>query len=277
MKITGKLITSTLFVMLLTLHGCAPPPGQSGMETFGRGVAGLVLSPLMIIAGLAQGLAFLPYTVGASLDELNRGLVQAQAVSLNDSYQATYHVPLNDPRVDPQTGQIAGQNYGFGQHRPEAMLEATQAFQRLLTSQGMPPDKARRYALVGDYTYTQTRGQILVAVVYRRPGMEPFRVVSKETGIVTTFRPENRGWRVAYERDINGQVIDEVIDWAGFDYAILRQDKVVAMLMVIAAESVKSGKRSPDYWQVERRWAAGETNQIIAESSSRVEQAIKAR
>ena len=65
MKVTGKLITSALFVIVLTLHGCAPPPGQSGMETFGRGVAGLVLSPLMIIAGLAQGLAFLPYTVGA--------------------------------------------------------------------------------------------------------------------------------------------------------------------------------------------------------------------
>ncbi|KAB2927455.1 MAG: hypothetical protein F9K25_14155 [Candidatus Contendobacter sp.] len=280
MKVTGKLITSALFVIVLTLHGCAPPPGQSGMEsgmeTFGRGMAGLVLSPLMIIAGLAQGLAFLPYTVGASLDELNRGLVQAQAVSLNESYKATYHMPINDPRVDQQTGQIAGQNYGFGQHRPEAMLEATQAFQRLLISQGMPPDKAKHYALVGDYTYTRTRGQILVAVVYRHTGMEPFRVVSKETGIVTTFRPENQGWRTAYERDVNGRVIDEVIDWAGFDYAILRQNKVVAMLMVIAAESVKSGKRSPDYWPVERRWAAGETNQIIAESANRVERAIRA-
>lgn len=92
MKITGKLITSVLLVILLTLHGCAPPPGQSGMETFGCGVAGLVLSPLMIIAGLAQGLAFLPYTVGASLDELNRGLVQAQAVSLDDSYPASSNI-----------------------------------------------------------------------------------------------------------------------------------------------------------------------------------------
>lgn len=82
---------------------------------------------------------------------------------------------------------------------------------------------------------------------------------------------------MAYERGVDGQVIDEVIDWAGFDYAILRHDKVVAMLMVIAAESVKAGKRSPDYWQVERRWVAGETNQIIAESSSRVERAIMAR
>lgn len=277
MNIIRKSIPSVLLAMLLALHGCASPQGQRGMETFGRGVAGLILSPFMIVAGLAQGLAFLPFTIGTSLDELNRGLTQAQAVSLDDAYKATYQVAINDPRVDPRTGQIAGQNHGFGQHRPEAMLEASQAFQRLLVSQGMPVEKARHYVLVGDYTHTRTRDQILVAVVYRHTDMGSFRVVSRETGIVTTFRPENKGWGVAYERDVDGQVIDEVIDWAGFDYAILRQDKVVAMLMVIAAESVKSGKRSPDYWSVERRWTAGETNQIIAESSNRVERAITAR
>ncbi len=97
---------------------------------------------------------------------------------------------------------------------------------------------------------------------------------SKETGIVTTLRPEQMGWRSAYERDVNGQMIDEVIDWAGIEYASLRQDRVVATLMVIAAESVKSGKRSPEYWQVENRWIAGATTQIMAESSGKVKRTL---
>ena len=54
------------------------------------------------------------------------------------------------------------------------------------------------------------------------------------------------------------------------DYALLKQDKIVATLMVLAAESVKSGKRSPDYWQAERRWIGGDTARVIQESMGRV-------
>ena len=45
-------------------------------------------------------------------------------------------------------------------------------------------------------------------------------------------------------------------------------------ILVIAAESVKSGKRSPDYWQAERRWIAGATTQVMAESADRVKRAL---
>lgn len=268
--------SAILAISLAVLVACAGPGGQRGMETLGRGLAALILSPVMIVAGLAQGLAFLPYTIGTGLDALNQGLVKAQAVTLDASYRSTFGVAIRDSRVDQQTGQVAGQNFGFGQNRPEAMLEATRAFQRLLQSQGMPEEKARRYVLVGDYSQVRSAGKILLAVTLRQSGMEAIRVKSKETGIVTTLRPEHQGWRVAYERDVDGRLIDEVIDWTGIDYSALRQDKVVAMLMVIAAESVKSGKRSPDYWRVEQRWNAGETESVIAESSARVDRALKA-
>ncbi len=95
-------------------------------------------------------------------------------------------------------------------------------------------------------------------------------MTAKQTGIVTTFRPDQRGWYEPYERDTNGQVVDQVIDWAAMDYKPLRQDKLVATLMVLAAEAVKSGKQSPEYWEVERRWMAGETAQVIRESAARV-------
>lgn len=264
-----KIVTSTPLVILLLFNGCAAP-----LETVAVGTASLMLAPVMIVAGLAQGLAFLPYTIGTSLDELNRGLIQARAITLDDAYRATFGVSLTDPRVDPRTGEVMGENVGFGQHRPVALLEATRAFQRLLVSQGMPVEKANHYVITGEYTHARTHGRVLLAVVYRHTGMEPFRVVAKDTSIVTTLRLEDMGWRTAYEYAVNGQVIDEVIDWVGIDYAILQQNKVVATLMIIAAESVKSGKRSPDYWQVEKRWIAGETTQVMAESSGKVKQAL---
>ena len=260
---------SALLTLLLLCKGCAAP-----LEMVAAGTVGLVLSPVMIVAGLAQGLAFLPYTVGTRLSELNRGLIEAHAVTLDAAYRATFDVALADPRVDPQTGQVAGESFGFGQHRPDAVLEATQAFQRLLISQGMPADKARHYAITGEYTHARTHGRLLLAVVYRHTGMEPFRVVVKDTGRVATLRPEHSGWRTPYAHDANGRPIDEVIDWAGIDYAILQQDKVVATLMVIAAESVKSGKRAPDYWSAENRWRAGETTSVMAESSGKVKRAL---
>lgn len=265
-----KRFLSTIVITGMLTTGCASPNGQLGMETFGRGILNLLLSPFMIVAGLLQGLAFLPYTVGTGLAELNRGLLQAQAVPLDDSYKATFSVSIADPRVNQQSGEIAGEQGLYGRYRPAAIFEATNAFQRLLISQGMPEDKAQHYILAGVYTHTWSRGHVLLAVVYRHPGMEPFRVASKHTGIVTTFRPDNRGWREPYERDANGQIIDEVIDWTGMDYALLKQDKIVATLMVLAVESVKSGKRSPDYWQAERRWIGGDTARVIQESIGRV-------
>ena len=259
-----------LLVAALAVVGCVTPDGKLAMETFGRGMANLVLAPFMIVGGVVQGLAFLPYTIGVSLTELNTALLEAQAVTLDDSYKSTFGVSTQDPRVDQKTGQVAGDESGYGRYRPQAMTEATRAFQRLLVSQGMPEDKAQHYVLGGVYTHVLSRNHILLAVTYRHPGHQPFRVVSKHTGIATTLRPDQRGWREPYERDVNGQVIDEVIDWVGIEYTLLRQHKVVATLMSLAAEAVKSDKRSPDYWDAERRWLAGESEQVMRESPARV-------
>ena len=257
------------------LAGCATyeggPNGRLAAQTVGRGLVNLILSPLMIVAGIAQGLAFLPYTLGTGLAELNKALLQANAVPLDDSYKATFGVPMTDRRVDQKTGAVAGQEGLYGRYRPEAIFEANRAFQRLLVSQGMSEEAAHSYALTGNYRYAWSRGQILLAVVYRHPGAQPFRVTAKQTGIVTTFRPDQRGWHEPYERDVTGQPVDEVLDWAALDYRLLRQDKIVATLMVIAVEAVKSGKRSPEYWAAERRWMAGETVEVMRESQARIQ------
>ena len=85
----------------LLFLACASPEGRIGLETFGRGIANLMLSPVMIVTGLAQGLAFLPYTIGMGLTELNQALLQANAVPLDDAYKATFNVSIADTNVLP--------------------------------------------------------------------------------------------------------------------------------------------------------------------------------
>jgi hypothetical protein len=275
-----KRITCATLASAILLAGCAAPNGngyqaaERGMQTFATGLANLLLAPVMIVTGLLQGLAFLPYVAGLALDDLNRALMQARAVTLEDSYRAAYGVSLQDPRVDPKSGQVAGGGFGFGRFRPGALADATDAFQRLLVSQGMQESAARHYVIVADYTHTRSRGVILLAVVYRHTGSDPFQVVSKHTGISTLMRPDSPGWRSAFERDVHGLLIDEVIDWTAIDYAALQQDKVVATLMSIGAESIKSGRRAHEFWSAEKRWLAGETAQVMAESSGKVRQAL---
>ncbi|HVY05189.1 MAG TPA: hypothetical protein VHB46_04360 [Burkholderiales bacterium] len=260
-------------VIVAMLAGCATPHDPDGRiagNTFGQGVKNLFLAPFMIVAGVAQGLAFLPYTLGTGLTDLNKGLLQANAVSIDDSYRATFGVSIDDKRVDPQSGKIQDQPGQYGRYRSQAIFEANSALQKLLVSQGMPESRAKNYVLAGNYQYAFTRGQILLAVVYRHPGEQSFRVSAKQTGITTTFRPGQRGWHEAYARDVDQQAIDEVIDWAAIDYKLLRQEKIVATLMVLAAEAIKSGKRSPDYWEIERPWMAGETERVMSISQARV-------
>jgi hypothetical protein len=259
----------------LVFVSCAAPEGRpSGVEMIGRGMLNLVLSPLMIVAGIAQGVAFLPYTVGVGLADLNKALLQANAISLDDSYKATFGVSITDPHVHQKTGDVHGQDGLYGRYKPEAIFEANRAFQRLLVSQGMSEEKARTYVLAGNYEYAWSRGQILLAVVRRHTGAQPIRVKSKQTGIVTIFRPDQRAWYDPYALDVNGLGTDEVVDWAAMEYAVLRQDKVVATLMVLAAEAVKADKRSPEYWQAERRWLGGETTSVMRESMEKVKRAL---
>ena len=262
---------AVVMLAVFTITGCATTGTRPGApEMVGRGLLGLVLSPLMSVGGIAQGLAFLPYTIATGLQELNRALIDAQSVTLDDAYRAGYGVALDDPRVDRQTGEVRGETIGYGRLHPEAMADATRALQRLLISQGMPQERAQQYVLGGVYTHVRNRGQILMSVSHRPAAAQPFRAVSKHTGIATTFRPEQRGWREPYARDVDGRVIDEVIDWVAIDYALLQRDRVVATLFVLAAESVKSGKRSDDYWDVERRWLSGDTARVMEESRARI-------
>lgn len=88
-----------LLLVPILLVGCATAEDGRGWRRAGQGFVNLLLSPLMIVAGIAEGLAFLPWTVRTDVKSLDKALVQANAVSLNDSYKATFGVTLDNPNV----------------------------------------------------------------------------------------------------------------------------------------------------------------------------------
>lgn len=259
-----KKLMGVVGISVMVLSGCA------GVETAGRGMGLLVLSPFMIAGGIAEGLVWLPYTMATDLHTLNRGLVQAERTTLDDAYRSTYGVSIEDGRVDARTGEIRGQS-----QRPfRSMLDATHALQKLLIARGMDRERASRYILCSIDSHTRSRGHILLSVVYRHPGMNPVRVMHKHTGIAATLNPEQSAWREPYATSLDGATVDEVVDWAGMENRLLDSHKVVGLMMVTAVESIQSGKRSDDYWDTERRWMSGETGEIIEASKRKGLEAI---
>ena len=129
--------------------------------------------------------------------------------------------------------------------------------------------------LGSDYVRTaRAKGLRELAVVLRHTRAAPIRTRHKHTGNVATFRSDQRAWYEAYERDLDGQPIDDVMDWAAMEQDVLGQDKALATLLVLAAEAVKYDRRAPDYWTAERRWQAGDTTTLVQQSTDKVRRAL---
>lgn len=234
----------------------------------------MLLTPVMMDAGLDAGMVFLPATLKTNILEFDKLLKQAKAVSLDESYRFLFGVGIRSPEVDPKSGDILSQHPTYGIFRYGALAKAQDAFTRLLVKQGIPEDKARQYVLVGNYKWAWSRDLILFAVSYRHPGVDAITVINKETGKVARLKPADPAWNEAFARDVEGQPVDEILDWAAVRYSSLRGDRVVATLFVIGAEAVKKGKKSPDYWPAEKRWLQGETDAVFQETTERVKRAL---
>lgn len=75
----------------------------------------------------------------------------------------------------------------------------------------------------------------------------------------------NRGRAPPFEKDVNGRMLDEIVDWAAMPREDIRTQKAQAILITLAANSVVEGKRSSEYWEIERRWIAGQFREITTE------------
>jgi hypothetical protein len=256
MKTLARTTVSLAVASSLLVAGCAAPgagrgPSPAhGIETFGEGLAHLMLSPFMIIAGLMEGIAALPYFLGEGVHEINRGLRDANAsVSLDETYRYAYDEPLEKVPDDGDTGKVF-----------RDMDEATDHFQKVLRGYGV--EDHRRYLLTAIRSADRV-GFTLYAVVYRPS--ETVRVRDKvQPERVLNLGPQDRAYYQPYVEDAEGRPLDLVIDWAGVPRTSIRTQKGQAILMTLAANSVLVNRRSDEYWAIEQTWIDGGYRDVVA-------------
>jgi hypothetical protein len=259
-----KLLVISFCLLLVVACATSNEGGNNVNKGFGKaalGLAQLVLSPLQIAAGLLEGIASVPYYLSTSLQDINKGMVAANAkVTLDDTYEAAYGKRIN---AVPESGDT-GETF-------RRMKHATEYFQKVLSRYGVP--NADNYILTSIDT-ANSKGYTLFAAVYRPAGT--IKVVDKYDGAtVRTFNKEDRLYYEPFEKDVTGKKVDTIIDWAGLPRDFITTQKGQALMLTMAANSVVNEKRTPEYWDIEKRWLAGEFETIVEQKMSSVKNKMK--
>ena len=55
----------------------------------------------------------------------------------------------------------------------------------------------------------------------------------------------------------------KIIDWAALSISSIQSPKAQTLFIILAANSVLNEKRMPEYWEIKRRWLAGEAREIV--------------
>ncbi len=247
---------------------CAGPPqaGQTageprGLQRVGTGLVNLVLSPLQIAVGLLEGISAVPYYLAMGLKEINDGLIAANAqVTLDDTYEYAYGKRIAAVPEDGDTGETF-----------RRMKHATEYFQKILARYGV---KDPQHYILTSIDTANNMGFTLFAVVYRP--YDTIAVIDKYDGKTPrTFQREDRLYYEPFEKNAQGELLDAVVDWAGMEREFILTQKAQAIMLTLAANQVVAGKKSPDYWDVEKRWIAGEYRSIVAQKMTSIKNKMK--
>jgi hypothetical protein len=251
------IVLSTFLVTGCVSHRTAEPsPAPNPARGLGQALGYLVLSPVMIVAGLFEGIATAPYLIEADLHDMNREMEKANTnVTLDETYQYAYGRRLDTVPKSGSTGRVF-----------RHMSEATGHFQNVLRGYGVADYD--RYFLTAVRTADQA-GYTLYGVVHR-PARQ-IRILDRN-GRVRTLSPEDRVYYRPYERDASGRPLDVVIDWAGVPRTTIKTQKGQAILMTLAANSVLINRRSDSYWDIEKSWIEGDYKHIVAERKGQLDQ-----
>ena len=246
MRKVNVVILSALLAAGCVAHrpGEAPGPAQA----LGQGLGYIVASPILILAGLLEGISSAPYFIEGDIHAMNTEMETAGSnVTLNQTYQYAYNRPLKTVPKSGHTGKVF-----------RHLGEATVYFQNVLKGYGVKD--ADRYFITAVRTADRD-GYTLYSLVYR-----PSRriTVRDGSGRVRTLGPRDRLFYRPHERDANGAPLDAVIDWAGVPRTTIKTQKGQAILMTLAANSVLINRRSDGYWDVEKRWIDGQHREIAA-------------
>lgn len=255
-----------LVVVVLILSACATPQqngpnAKHGLDSAMLGLAHLVLSPIQIAAGLMEGIAAIPFYLSTNIHEINKGLIEAQAkITMDDTYEAAYGKRLSQVPDDGNTGEVF-----------RRMKHATEFFQKILKQYGV--ENYDSYILTSIDTATD-KGFTLFAVVYRPA--KKIDVLDKYDGKThRTFTSEDRLFYEPFALSADNQKLDTIVDWAGLESKDVETQKGQAIMLTMAANSVVMAKRSPEYWDVEKRWIAGDYLKIVQAQMNKVSSKMK--
>jgi hypothetical protein len=256
----------TILISILLLTSCVSTSNPTtdsghGFKSSLQGVAHLVLSPLQIVAGLIEGIAALPFYLSTNIHEINRALINGQAkITLDDTYESAYGKRLSTVPETGDTGEVF-----------RRMKHATQYFQRVLKRYGVY--EAEDYILTSIDT-ANSQGYTLFAVIHRP--VDRIKVYDKYNPSITReFTKEERLFYEPFREDKQGRLLDSVIDFAGLPRDLVKSQKAQAILITIAANSVLEQKRSPEYWDIEKRWIGGEFREITEKRLNEVKRAMQ--
>jgi len=245
--ITMKKLLILLFYCTL-LSDCAMPQRKIPSIEHRFSTNEEPLSSIQIAAGLLEGIASLPYYLSTHIKTINQGLVDAQAdITLNNTYESIYGKHLSEVFFHEEIGIVFS-----------TMKQATQLFQRVLKQYGI--SNSAYYILTG---IDESRDQYTLLTVIYRP-IKIITVIDKQNGnTVRSFSSNDKRFYKPYQRDIRGNALDIIIDWAALSKESIQTQKAQAILITLAANSVLNDKKTPKYWNIEKLWLAGGARNII--------------
>ena len=181
-------------------------------------------------------------------------------ITLDDTYESAYGKRVNTVPETGDTGEVF-----------QRMKHASEYFQKVLYRYGV--SNADNYILTSIDT-ANSKGYTLFAVVYRPA--HAVKVVDKYDGqTIRNFDSSDRLFYEPFAKDVNGKPLDTIVDWAAIPREYFKTQKAQALLLTMAANSVVNEKRSPDYWAIEKRWIAGEYQEITEQKMNAVKNKMK--
>jgi hypothetical protein len=206
---------------------------------------------------IKQGAAGLPYLVYSKtdlkrLDETCKLI--PTPVSLEDTYQSAYGKKLADVLPEGETGQ-----------KFNNMREATQYFQKILKDKGETKPE--------DYIFTsintaQKNGYILFAVV-KRPERSILVVDKYDMNLHKKLGPQDLEFYQPYLSGLDGNILDTIVDWAGYPNDCISKQSSQAVLMTITANEVLNHEIKKGFWDAEKRWVKGDFKKVMKEQDEK--------
>ena len=252
--------TTAICVALASLTACNTTTSNYGSyDQTSSEVAGLTIaSQMMLIGGATAGLALFPLLIAADLQAANDAMVRSNSrATLSDTYEFVYNRDISTVGSNGNTGTVF-----------RDLRTATRHFRTVLDGHGVARSK--------DFVLTavrsaDTRGYTLYALVHRP--QQTIRIRDARGQIFTLDENDSAYYR-PYQSDVNGRVLDVVVDWAGVQRSQIANQKGQAVLLTLAANSVLMNRRSDEFWSIRQKWLSGQYRAVVTERQLEIERRL---